>query len=206
MSRGICIAVEGGDGAGKDTQVERIGEMLGDRAVVTRVPGGTPLGDQVRQIAVHESLGPISIPAEMFLFLADRAEQYEKVIRPALAAGKVVVSNRSWLSLIAYQVYARERYEWREFIDFFVSKLYGDMPLDLVIFLDLPPEEGLKRLHAKKSSLDSIESMPLEAHKRVHAGFLDALKHTPNAITIDASRSIEEVWKDVEKAVASVVT
>jgi dTMP kinase len=205
MKRGAFIAVEGGDGAGKDTQVARIKELLGERAVVTRVPGGTPLGDMVRQVAVHESLGPISIPAEMFLFLADRAEQYEKVVKPALLGGKHVVSNRSWLSLIAYQVYARERHEWREFVDFFVEKLYADTPLDLVILLDIQPADGIARLKKSKSELDVIEALPLAVHERVRQGFLEAAQGLPNVVLIDANRSVEEVWADVKKAVESVV-
>lgn len=205
MKRGIFIAIEGGDGCGKDTQIAFLKEMLGDRAIVTRVPGGTALGEEIRQIAVHESLGPISIPAEMFLFLADRAEQLEKVIRPALEEGKIVLANRSWLSLIAYQIYGRDRFDWKEFVDLFIDKMFKEVPLDLAIILDQSPEVGIERLRAKNGKLDAIEAMPLENHERVRRGFLEAAKQLPHAVIIDAARSKEEVWKDVEAAVQSVL-
>jgi dTMP kinase len=206
MKRGIFIAIEGGDGSGKDTQIGFLKDMLGDRALVTRVPGGTPLGEEIRNIAVHESLGPVSLPAEMFLFLADRAEQLEKVIRPALEEGMIVLANRSWLSLIAYQIYGRDRFEWKEFVDLFIDKMFKEVPLDLAIVLDQSPEVGIERLRAQHAGkLDAIEAMPLENHERVRRGFLDAAKQLPHAVIVDAARSKEEVWKDVKAAVESVL-
>ncbi len=205
MPRGIFIAIEGGDGAGKDTQIEFLKKKLGERMVYTRVPGGTMLGEELREILIHETKGPISIPAELFLFLADRAEQVEKIIKPALEEGKIVVSNRSWLSLIAYQICGRNQPEWKSLVEDSIKKIFENVPLDLAIVLDVPPEVGLARVRSRKAALDSIENMPLEAHERVRQGFLDAAKEVKTAQVIDASRSIEEVWKDVEKAVTSVV-
>src|SRR3989344_900959 len=141
--KGKFILVEGGDGAGKDTHVERLRELLKDRETVfAREPGGTHLGKTLREMLLHNSHGPLSLPAELFLFMADRAQNMEETIKPALAAGKIVISNRSWISFIAYQIYGREQYEWEEFLQTGIKKIFADAPADLAVILDVSPEVG----------------------------------------------------------------
>jgi len=135
-NRGKYIVIEGGDGAGKDTQVAFLQKAFPD-FTYTREPGGTPLGKELREILLHNSKGEVSLGAELFLFLADRAQHAEKVLKPRLREGKVVVSNRSWLSFLAYQIHGREQFDWKSLVDLSVQKIFEGISLDLVIILDV---------------------------------------------------------------------
>lgn len=204
--KGTFILVEGGDGAGKDTHVERIRALLKDREVVfTREPGGTALGKTLREILLHGSHGPVSLPAELFLFMADRAQNVEETIKPALAAGKVVVSNRSWVSFLAYQIYGREQFEWKPFMEQGIKKIFEGAPADLLIILDISPEVGKERQKAMGKIPDTMESMIDAAHHRIRGAYLDIAKTLPYAVIIDANRPLEEVWADVKAAVLKVL-
>src|SRR5271165_6927320 len=104
--RGKFIVIEGGDGAGKDTQIGLLKrEFTGEHFIYTREPGGTALGKVLRDMLLYESYGSLPLLTEVFLFLADRAQHVEEVILPALTAGKNVISNRSWVSMVAFQIY-----------------------------------------------------------------------------------------------------
>lgn len=204
--KGKFILVEGGDGAGKDTHVERLRELLQNREVLfTREPGGTALGKTLREILLHGSHGPVSLPAELFLFMADRAQNVEETIKPALAAGKVVVSNRSWVSFLAYQIYGREQFEWKPFMEQGIKKIFEGAPADLLIILDVPPEVGKERQKAMGKIPDTMESMIDAAHHRIRGAYLDIAKTLPYAVVIDASRPLEEVWADVKAEVLKVL-
>jgi dTMP kinase len=205
MKNGRFIVVEGGEGSGKDTQIRLLQEKYGDNVVFTREPGGTPLGQVLRDMLLHKSHGSVALPTELFLFLADRAQHAEEVIVPALAAGKTVISNRSWISFIAYQIYGREQFAWKELVEASIAKIFEKCPIDLAIIFDMDPEIGFERMKAVGKPLDVMEQMSLEAHRRIRTGFLETAKTLKNAVIIDASRSKEEIWKDVEKAVASVL-
>ncbi len=198
--------MEGGDGAGKDTHVERLEELLkGHEAVFTREPGGTSLGAALRQMLLHNSHGTIALPAELLLFLADRAQHVEEIIKPSLAAGKVVVSNRSWISYLAYQIYGREMFDWKDFIEEGVRKIYADVPPDLAIILDVSPEVGRARQKAMGKIPDTMESMIDAAHNRIRTAYLEIAKTLPTAVVIDAGRPVEEVWEDIKTAVLKVL-
>jgi dTMP kinase len=204
--RGKLILIEGGDGAGKDTHVERLHGFLKDQdTVYTREPGGTRLGKTLREMLLHGSHGEISLPAELFLFMADRAQNMEETIKPALAAGKIVVSNRSWISFIVYQIYGREQYEWEDFLQKGINKLYEGVLIDLAIVLDVSPEAGRERQKAMGKIPDTMESMIDAAHGRIRQAYLDIAKTVPTAVVIDASRPVEDVWTDVKKAVTSIL-
>ena len=146
---GQFIIIEGGDGAGKDTQIDLLKEKLsGENVVFTREPGGTALGKELRKLLL-EGPEPMVQEAEAFLFLADRAEHMAKVVEPAVAEGKHVISNRSWVSLVAYQVFGRNRPDMRKFIDAAHELVYKAVRPDLIVYLDITPEEGLKRAAAR---------------------------------------------------------
>ncbi len=198
--KGKFIVIEGGDGAGKDTQIELLKKDFPD-AVYTRETGGTPLGKYIRQALFHEAAGEVSMPAEFFLVLADRAQHVVEVVRPALSAGKTVISNRLWLSMLAYQLYGRNTLELKPLMDECLKFVYGDCAIDLAVVLDIPPEVGMQRQKEAGKVLDTIERMPVEFHARVRQGFLDAAKTLPGAKVIDAARSVDEVYKDVKAAV-----
>jgi dTMP kinase len=171
-SRGFFIVLEGIDGSGKTTQCRLLAEWLrgqGVPLVATAEPGGTPLGQRVRSLLLDGS-DAISPLAELFLFQASRAQLLEQLIRPALAAGQVVLCDRYTLSTIAYQGYA------------------GGLPLDvvrqsctlataglepdLIVLLDLPVADSLPRRKAP----DRVESRGAEYHQRVRDGFLSEVQ------------------------------
>ena len=202
--RGKYIVIEGGDGAGKDTQIENLRAAFPD-FVYTREPGGTPLGKELRGMLLHGSKGNVALPAEFFLFLADRAQHVEEVVKPALAAGKHVVSNRSWISFLAYQIYGREQLDWKPVVDASLKKIFQDCPVDLAIILNVPLTVGKERQRAMGKIPDTMESQPNDFHERIRQAFLTIGKALPQAKIIDASRSKEEVWSYVRAAVQSIM-
>ncbi|MEK7612966.1 MAG: dTMP kinase [Patescibacteria group bacterium] len=204
MQRGKFIVIEGGDGAGKDTQIELLKKDFPD-FVYTREPGGTPLGKVLREMVLHESYGALPLLTEAFLFLADRAQHAAEVVTPALAAGKTVVANRSWISMVAYQVYGRDHHDLKEVVDAAVARIYGECPIDLALILDLAPEVGVARQRAEGKKFDVMENMSLEARERVRNGFLKTARSLPAAQVINANRSIDEVYKEVKIAVSELL-
>lgn len=198
--KGKFIVIEGGDGAGKDTQIELLKKDF-PGFVYTREPGGTSLGKTLRGMLLHESHGSLPLMTEAFLFLADRAQHAAEIVAPSLKEGKNVVSNRSWISMMAYQVYGREQAELKPIVEASVAEIYRTCPIDLAVILDLPPEVGIERQRAMGKDFDTMESFSMEARSRVRDGFLEVAKTLPQAKVIDAGRSVEEVYKDVKKAV-----
>ena len=203
---GKYIVLEGGEGAGKDTCLARLREEFGEQSFVyTREPGGTELGKTLRNMLLHNSHGEIKLPAELLLFLADRAQHVEELIKPAIASGKHVVSNRSWVSFLAYQIHGRGQYDWEPVVVEFLKKIFDGQPTDLAIILDVPYEVGHARMVKMGKLFDTIESMPKTSHERIRQAFLTLAKDLPQARVIDASRPLEAVWKDVKAAVQSVI-
>jgi dTMP kinase len=203
--RGKFIVIEGGDGAGKDTQIELLKKDF-PQFLYTREPGGTALGKVLREMVLHESHGALPLLTEAFLFLADRAQHVAELVRPTLAAGRSVISNRSWISMVAYQVYGRNQPELLPIIDASIQEIYKDAMPALAIILDLPPEVGVERQKAQGKSFDVMESMSLEARGRIRDSFVESGTKLPFAKIIDTNRPIEEVYKDVKKAVEATLT
>jgi dTMP kinase len=201
---GTFIVIEGGDGAGKDTQIELLKKDFPD-FIYTREPGGTALGKVLREIVLHEKYGQLPLSTETFLFLADRAQHVAELVAPTLAEGKSVVSNRSWISMMAYQVHGRNMPELKPIIEASLGEIYKKAPIDIAIILDLPPEVGIERQKAAGKTFDVMEQMPLETRAKVRQGFLEAAKTLPQAVVIDANRPVEEVYKDVKAAVQEVL-
>jgi len=204
--KGKYIVIEGGEGAGKDTHIERLRKEFGDKQFVyTREPGGTELGKALRGMLLHNTHGEVKLPAELLLFLADRAQHVEELIKPALAQGKHVISNRSWVSFLAYQIHGRGQYDWEPVVVEVLKKIFEGCPTDLPIILDVPYEVGHERMVNMGKLFDTMENMPRESHERIRQAFLHLAKELPQARVIDASRSVEEVWTDVKAAVQSVL-
>jgi dTMP kinase len=201
---GKFIVIEGGDGAGKDTQIELLKKDF-PNFVFTREPGGTPLGKEIREIVLHEKFGSLPLLTEAFLFLADRAHHVSELVASTLTEGKSVVSNRSWISMMAYQVYGRNQFELKPIIESSISEIYKNAPIDLAIILDIDPTVGEARQIAAGKQLDVMETMRLEARNEVHKGFLETAKTLPQAKVIDANRSVEEVYADVKAAVENAL-
>ena len=178
------LTIEGCEGTGKSTLVEGIYKHLVEveqRLVVkSREPGGTPFGKKIREILLNPDSIAIDSRSELFLFLSDRAEHVETVIKPALMQNMIVICDRFTDSSIAYQGAARKisDIERLESICMFAT---DDLVPDLTLYLDLEPEIGLTRIKRDK---DRLENENLEFHKRVREGYLTLAEENPNRIHI----------------------
>ena len=196
MRKGFFVSLEGPEGAGKTTLAKRLADWFaeqGAEAVLTREPGGTELGGAVRELLLTR---PMGAKAEFLLYLADRAEHVEKVIRPALLAGKVVIADRYADSSYAYQGFGRGlSLSWMKAA---TEGATGGLVPDLTILLDLDPEAGLRR----GGRSDRLEKESLDFHRRVREGFLALAEAEPERFrVIDAGRDPERVWRSVLRAV-----
>jgi dTMP kinase len=195
----VFVAFEGGEGAGKSTQVAALAELLRSRGldvVLTYEPGDSPIGAQVRRLLLgHDSAG-LSDRAEALLYAADRAEHVERVVRPALARGAVVVTDRYVDSSLAYQGAGRPLDP--EDVARLSAFATGGLVPDLTVLLDLDPVEGLRRA----GDPDRLEGEPLEFHQRVRARFLELAAAEPGRyLVVDASAAPEAVREQVAAAV-----
>lgn len=203
---GRFITLEGGDGAGKTTQAELLSRWLeehGRTVVRTREPGGTELGQRIREMVLHER-GHVSARAEALLYAADRAHHVETVVRPALARGEVVLQDRYIDSSVAYQGVARglgaERI--RSVSDWAAD---GLLP-DLTVLLDLDVTVGRSRVAAARGDVfDRLESEAASFHETVRRAFLDAADAEPERfLVVDAGQPADTVHRAVRAAVGAV--
>lgn len=194
----MFITLEGGEGVGKTTQQALLAERLqreGYACVSTREPGGTALGEALRELLLHGD--PLTPLAELLLYAADRAEHVNKVIAPALAVGQVVICDRFTDSTLAYQGYGRGlNLEQIRQLNHLAT---GGLQPQLTLWLDLAPEVGLARSRLG----DKLEQEHLEFHRRVYRGFQALAAAEPQRIVrIDAEGSLAEVaariWSVVE--------
>jgi|SRR5579859_6050554 len=198
--RGKFIVIEGGDGAGKDTQIDLLKkDFAGGGFVYTRDPGGTALGTKLREIVQYGE--NVAKEAELLLFLASRAQLVSEVVRPNIERGVNVVCNRFDYSTIAYQIYGRERLQLKSFLVEASTFARGDTVPDLVVLLDVVPEVALARLAQRDEKPTRFEQEKLDFHKRVRQGYLESTKAFPHVVVVDAGRPIGEVYKDVRAAV-----
>lgn len=204
------ITFEGGDGSGKTTQLNRLEaslKSLGRSCVVTREPGGTALGRTLRKVLVEVGEEPVAPAAELFLYLADRAQHVQEVIRPALQRGAIVLCDRYTDSTLAYQGYGRG-------IDLNVLReqnriANGGLVPDLTLLFDCPVEVGLARTAQRvkeggaASAEGRFEREQREFHEKLRAGFIAMAQAEPQRFrVIDATRSIEEIAVEVSTIVA----
>ena len=199
MSRAPFITFEGGEGAGKSTQIRVLAAHLATarvRHVVTREPGGSPGAEEIRQLLVTGAADRWSALSETLLFYAARVDHWERVIRPALEAGTVVLCDRFADSTIAYQAYAGGM-DCNQIEALHDLVLPGVQP-DLTLILDLPPEAGLHRAVNRAGAEERFESKGIAFHERLRAGFLDiAARHAVRCVVIDANRPVEAVSESV---------
>ena len=197
MKKGMFITFEGADGCGKTTQMKLLAEYLEEKGVsvvITREPGGKGLGEKVREILLNYD-GPVSDRCESFLFLADRAQNIDTIVNPAVEEGKIVLCDRHIDSTVAYQGYGRG-------LDIERIKMLNNIATnwrkpDLTLVFDIDVETSMKRVGAEK---DRMESAGIEFHNRVREGYLEIAKQEPQRIkVIDASKSIEEIHREVIK-------
>ncbi|HUP77256.1 MAG TPA: dTMP kinase [Pirellula sp.] len=194
----MFITVEGPDGSGKSTQLQLLVENLKQKGydiVVTREPGGTTVGNQIREVLLSPDHHEMTPRVEMMLYAASRAQNVEQVIRPALERGAIVLCDRFIDASIAYQGYGLQ-YDLDQIRSLNEWATNGLTP-DLTFLFDLNPERASARMK-DRGRLDRIESRDQAFHERVYAGFQTLLKQYPERIVrIDADQSIECIQDEV---------
>lgn len=201
MTKGLFITFEGADGCGKTTQQLLAGKYLEDKGynvLITREPGAKGLGEKIREILLNYD-GDVSDKCESFLFLADRAQHVDIMIKPAVQEGKIVLCDRYTDSTAAYQGYGRQQDLDR--INMLNDIATSSVKPDLTIVFDIDVETSQKRVGKEK---DRMESAGIEFHNRVRYGYLELAKQEPARIkVIDASKSIEEIHEKVKEIIDS---
>ena len=195
MSKGLFITFEGGDGCGKTTQIKLLDEYLrnkGYKTLLTREPGSKGLGIKLREILLNYD-GEVSPVCESFLFLADRAQHVDCIIKPALEEGVIVLCDRHTDSTVAYQGYGRgldleQIYQLNKIAT-------SELKPDLTVVLDVDVETSQARVGSEK---DRMESAGLEFFERVRQGYLDIAKQEPERVkVVDSKQTIEEIHKQI---------
>ena len=210
QNKGFFITFEGGDGTGKSTQLRLLSEYLSQKGVantMTKEPGGTEVGKELRQLLVTGDKDKFDAVAECLLYYADRRVHLASKVWPLLKQGAWVLSDRFADSTVAYQYYGYDKKVPYETLADLYKIAVGDFRPDLTLIFDLDPEIGLARSFKKAEGMavkeTRHESRGLEFHKRLRQGFLEIAKKEPKrCVVIDASKSIEEQHKEVVKIIS----
>lgn len=204
---GIFITFEGGDGVGKSTQSRMLADWLEDQGhevVLSREPGGTPLGSEVRQVLLHggDEIGAVDSRAEALLYAADRAQNIAKVVRPALKRGAVVVQDRFIDSSLAYQGVGRvlEVDDVRRINEWAADGLWPH----ITVLLDLDPEIGATRVESRERGFDRLEAAGDAFHASVRQAFKKLADADPQRfLVVDASKTIDEIQAEIRDRVTT---
>ena len=204
-SRARFITLEGGEGAGKSTQVARLKvwiEARGHKCIATREPGGAPGAEMVRKLLVEGPAERWDGVTEALLHFAARREHLRTTVLPAIASGTWVVSDRFADSTMAYQGYGHGID--RAMLGALYDMTVGDFRPDLTLILDLPVDAGLARAAARRGKETRYESLPVDFHERVRAGFLEIAAADPErCVVIDASAGIDDIARSIADALAA---
>lgn len=202
---GIFITLEGPDGCGKTCQIQPLADYLrslGLDVITTREPGGTDISEQIRHVIMDMGNKEMHPRTEILLFQASRAQHVEQLIRPALAAGKVVICDRFTDSTMAYQGYGHQSdmVFLRQLLDFTTGHLIPD----LTILLDLNVEEGLRRRIAGGGEWNRLDDYDLDFHRRVREGYHELVQLEPGRwVTLDAMASITTIQNQIQKVISA---
>jgi dTMP kinase len=201
----MFITLEGPEGSGKTSQLPALAGYLrkaGFDVVVTREPGGTPVGDQIRDVLMNLENVSIVPRTEILLFLAARAQHVEALIRPALLAGKVVVCDRFGDSTLAYQGYGHKTD--LDTLRFLLNYSTGGLKPDLTLLLDVPVREGLARKLDHNQEWNRLDAYAEAFHERVRQGYLSLAAEEPQRwLVIDATREKKQVQDAMRSAILS---
>lgn len=194
----MFITLEGPEGSGKTSHIPPLVEYLRDKGYVvfpTREPGGTSIGEQIREV-IHDLKNEEMHPrTETLLYQAARAQIVEEVFKPRLAAGEIVISDRYYDSTIAYQGYGHQ--QDLDQVRALVKYATGGLVPDLTVLLDVDVEEGLKR-KKKDNEWNRLDAYTVDFHERVHAGYAEMVKREPNRwVVVDANRKWDEVQEEL---------
>jgi len=205
VPRGRFITFEGGEGAGKSTQAQRLGVWLKARNIdvlLTREPGGSPGAEAIRQLLVTGDAGRWNALTETLLHFAARNDHVLRTIEPALADRHWVICDRFVDSTVAYQGYGLG--VDRAFIAMLEKSVLGGLRPDLTLFLDLPVETGLARAASRRGGEDRYETMDIAFHERLRHGFHEIAARDPaRCVLIDATEDVDAVQRQVIGAVVS---
>ena len=204
MNNGLFITFEGGDGAGKSTQIDLLADHLRSRGcevLLTREPGGTKISEKIRGVLLDPENREMAPVTEMMLYAAARAQLVAEVIKPALNEGKVVICDRFLDSSLAYQSYGRDLGD--AVLEVNQYAIDGCMP-DVTIYLRVDPQTGRQRIQTRDQ--DRIESESERFHDRVHEGYEQLCLRYPDRITaIDAGGTIEEISQAIREEVTGKI-
>jgi len=209
----MFITFEGIEGSGKTTQIRHVAEFLtaaGHRCRITKEPGGTGVGRQIRSILLDPENRDIHSVTELLLYAADRNQHVQKLIRPALADGQTVICDRFHDSTVVYQGYARELD--MGLIEDLNARLLADLKPDITFVLDLEPSVGLRRAWQQVSQGDRtdretrFENEALSFHQKVRAGYLELARREPDRfIVVDGAQDEDAVKEDILTALADKI-
>ena len=198
MAKGFFITIEGGEGAGKSTQRTRMVKWLdrrGHEVIETREPGGTAVSEQIRQVLLDTRNAGLDRRAELLLLFAARTQLLQQIIRPALAAGKLVVSDRFTDASYAYQGGGRQ--VGTEAVAVMEGFVHPDLQPDMTLLFDIPVEQGMRRV-AGRGEADRFEVESVRFFERVRNAYLERAAGDPERFrVIDASLDQEQVWQQV---------
>ena len=191
--RGLFITLEGGDGAGKSTQIRNIERFFEEKGLVvvhTREPGGTPISEKLRNILLDNSNTEMADVTEMMIYAASRAQNVREFILPALERGEIVICDRFVDSSIAYQAYGRELGDMVGIVNHYAT---GGLTPDITFWLDIDPQAGKMRA-AKAGDLDRLELEQMDFHYRVYDGYKRLAEDDPGRVKrIDASDTVDSI-------------
>lgn len=206
----MFITFEGIEGSGKTTQVKHVADFLrkkGHDCVITREPGGTPIGEKIRAILLDPASKGMNPLTELLLYTADRVQHVKELLGPSLAAGQTVLCDRYFDATLVYQGYARGLDI--ELIEQLHKLLLAGLRPDITFLLDLAPETGLSRAWAQinngnRTGRESrFEKEALSFHEKVRSGYLTLARKEPGRFRIiDASRDVDDVQKEILKVFA----
>lgn len=201
MDRGLFITFEGIDGSGKSTQFNMLKEYLEQKGVdyiVVREPGGTTIGEKIREILLNKKNDKMVSRAELLLFEAARAQIVEEKIKPSLEAGTTVLCDRFFDSTIAYQGYARDLGLDRV-MDLNMYATDGLEP-DVTFLINVSPEEALRRRGVRGEADDRMEALGMGFQAKVANGYLEAAKRYSRIKVIDGHRTPDEIFEDIKSS------
>jgi dTMP kinase len=191
------ITFEGIEGCGKSTQAKKLHQFFLDQridVILTREPGGSAAGEKIRDILIDDKIPTLEVKTELLLNFAARIEHVEKVIKPAIAAGKIVICDRFFDSTYAYQGSAMGL-DYK-LIDDLRQKILGDFAPDLTFLINVPIEEAFERIK-NRSDNNRYEKLGLDFHKKVCDGFLKMAKNHPRIKLINGSQPLEVVFTEL---------
>lgn len=196
MNKGYFISFEGLDGSGKSTQINKLVELLkaaGKDVILTREPGGTPVGEKIRELILDPANDDMDDVTEAFLYASARAQLIRQLVKPALEEGKIIICDRFVDSSVAYQGYGRQLGSMVEEINSYA--IDGYMP-DLTFLLRLEPEGGQERISNRE--LDRIEMQAADFHQRTYEGYEAVAENNPDRVAVvNARDTIENIHEQI---------